>query len=212
MAISPSFLCDWYSHFDQMSTLFSIRPSNCWWYQWCLRIIFRRVDFHAPFPHADPVAYCRTDSRLAPSQWETSLQSNAVSHWLGAKLESDPVAFLHLVVNLITSMLFLPKVDRLSSLLLASLHWRLSLWQSFFFILEWLELLCAYNCIFALIVFLFTVIQISWGVTRMDCLFLYKNLALEGFTWTALWKKVQLFVFESCLVHFLIYPATVWHF
>ena len=31
---------------------------------------------------------CRADSRLAPSQWETSLQSNAVSHWLGANLES----------------------------------------------------------------------------------------------------------------------------
>ena len=28
----------------------------------------------------------RVDSRLAPSQWETSLQSNAVSHWLGANL------------------------------------------------------------------------------------------------------------------------------
>ena len=30
----------------------------------------------------------RADSRLAPSQWETSLQSNAVSHWLCAHLES----------------------------------------------------------------------------------------------------------------------------
>ena len=30
----------------------------------------------------------RADSRFAPSQWETSLQSNAVSHWLGANLES----------------------------------------------------------------------------------------------------------------------------
>ena len=30
----------------------------------------------------------RADSRLAPSQWETLLQSNAVSHWLGATLES----------------------------------------------------------------------------------------------------------------------------
>ena len=29
------------------------------------------------------------DSRLAPSQWQTSLQSNAVSHWLGANLESS---------------------------------------------------------------------------------------------------------------------------
>ena len=28
------------------------------------------------------------DSMLAPSQWETSLQSNTVSHWLGANLES----------------------------------------------------------------------------------------------------------------------------
>ena len=31
----------------------------------------------------------RADSRFAPSEWETSLQSNAVSHWLSAKLESD---------------------------------------------------------------------------------------------------------------------------
>ena len=28
----------------------------------------------------------RADSRFAPSQWETSLQSNTVSHWLGANL------------------------------------------------------------------------------------------------------------------------------
>ena len=28
------------------------------------------------------------DYRLAPSQWETSLQSNTVSHWLGANLET----------------------------------------------------------------------------------------------------------------------------
>ena len=30
----------------------------------------------------------RADSRLAPSQWETSLQSNAIPHWLGTNLES----------------------------------------------------------------------------------------------------------------------------
>ena len=29
----------------------------------------------------------RADSRLAPNQWETSLQSNAVSHWQDANLE-----------------------------------------------------------------------------------------------------------------------------
>ena len=30
----------------------------------------------------------RADSRLAPSQWETSLQSNVISHWLCTNLES----------------------------------------------------------------------------------------------------------------------------
>ena len=30
----------------------------------------------------------RTESRFAPSQWETSLQSNAVPHWLDANQES----------------------------------------------------------------------------------------------------------------------------
>ena len=35
-----------------------------------------------------PLYNCRADSRFASSQWETSLQSNAVSHWTGANLES----------------------------------------------------------------------------------------------------------------------------
>ena len=35
-----------------------------------------------------PVFIFRAHSRFAPSQWETSLQSNAISHWLGADLES----------------------------------------------------------------------------------------------------------------------------
>ena len=30
----------------------------------------------------------RDDSMLAPNQWETSLQSNTISHWLGSNLES----------------------------------------------------------------------------------------------------------------------------
>ena len=37
--------------------------------------------------------WLRADSRLAPSQWEASLQSNAVSHWLGANLESAMLAY-----------------------------------------------------------------------------------------------------------------------
>ena len=41
-----------------------------------------KIFFHAQ------VWFNRADSRLAPSQWETALQSNAVSHWLGAHLES----------------------------------------------------------------------------------------------------------------------------
>ena len=35
-----------------------------------------------------PGMYYMADSRFTASQWETSLQSNAVSHWLGASLES----------------------------------------------------------------------------------------------------------------------------
>ena len=31
---------------------------------------------------------CKADFQFAPSQWETLLQSNGVSHWLGTKLES----------------------------------------------------------------------------------------------------------------------------
>ena len=34
------------------------------------------------------ISCLRADSSFVPSQWETSLQSNVVSHWLGANLES----------------------------------------------------------------------------------------------------------------------------
>ena len=33
-------------------------------------------------------SWYRADSRLAPSQWETALLCNDVSHWLGSSLES----------------------------------------------------------------------------------------------------------------------------
>ena len=57
----------------------------------CAKIVIKQL--HA---YIEPL-YCtnknrlehhRADSRLAPSQWETSLQSKAVFHWLGANLES----------------------------------------------------------------------------------------------------------------------------
>ena len=34
------------------------------------------------------IYYFRTDFRSASSQWETSIQSNAISHWQGTSLES----------------------------------------------------------------------------------------------------------------------------
>ena len=47
----------------------------------------------------------RADSRFAPSQWETALLCNDVSHWLGANLESA------LVYNLITFLLSLYQIQ-----------------------------------------------------------------------------------------------------
>ena len=35
---------------------------------------------------------CGADSRFAPSQWQTSLQSNAISHWLACKPRIIPDA------------------------------------------------------------------------------------------------------------------------
>ena len=67
----------------------------------------------------DIVQYCtkpsicrmkyKAASRLAPSQRETSLQSNAVSHWLGANLE----AFLEIYFETLFQALFLIKPDQL---------------------------------------------------------------------------------------------------
>ena len=56
---------------------------------------------HVRFPKQSTLF--SADSRLAPSQWETSLQSNAVSHWLGANLESalllSPVESPHITMS-----------------------------------------------------------------------------------------------------------------
>ena len=41
----------------------------------------------------------RTDSRLAPSQWETALLCNDVSHWLDASLESALRIYLNMHVE-----------------------------------------------------------------------------------------------------------------
>ena len=60
-----------------------IQTSMCW--------LLSCASFAPPHHHVVQLVgnrNFRADSRLAPSQWETSLQSNAVSHWLGANLES----------------------------------------------------------------------------------------------------------------------------
>ena len=51
------------------------------------KLIWNITVFHMLMGH-------RADSRLVPGQWETSLQSNAISHWLGANLESALGLFL----------------------------------------------------------------------------------------------------------------------
>ena len=47
-------------------------------------VLFRRI---SQYKHLLLTQY-RADSRIAPSQWETALLCNDVSHWLGAWLES----------------------------------------------------------------------------------------------------------------------------
>ena len=44
----------------------------------------------------------RADSRFAPSQWETALLSNDISHWLGANLESAlPQCLLQPIIKML---------------------------------------------------------------------------------------------------------------
>ena len=47
--------------------------------RWCL---------HFSYSPVNKIKVFRADSRFVSSQWVTSLQSNAVSYWLGANLES----------------------------------------------------------------------------------------------------------------------------
>ena len=73
--------------FDQRLNKRLSKHSRRRWFETPSRSLWR----HCNDP---PVIYvcndhiCRADFSLAPSQWETSLQSKAVSHWLGANLKS----------------------------------------------------------------------------------------------------------------------------
>ena len=53
-----------------------------------------------------PSTHIRADSRFVPSQWETALLCNAVSHWLGASLESA----LHILLCHSTGTAWIPKL------------------------------------------------------------------------------------------------------
>ena len=94
----------------------------------------------------DMVWYIRADSRFAPSQWETSLQSNAVSHWLGANLESALyIVILHTWCSVTgrTSSLNSLKTPNISLLrgswcIEAETKWRTISWRHFqMHVLEW---------------------------------------------------------------------------
>ena len=62
------------------------------------------------------IIYCRADSRLAPRQWDTLLQSKAVSHWLGANLESALCCIISILFGdwlVCLTLVFLFQINRI---------------------------------------------------------------------------------------------------
>ena len=64
------------------------------------RILHAETLWHSPDAMTDSWQHIKFNPQpdnfwLAFSQWETSLQSNAVSHWLGANLESALIVLRH---------------------------------------------------------------------------------------------------------------------
>ena len=100
----------------------------------------------------------RVDSRLAPSQWETSLQSNDVSHWLGTNLESVLERFLGrcssvpaVLISIIISWLIFSKMVAADTPLLAP---KGAAWGVFCEFIIWCEFclhrgraLCSRSCL-----------------------------------------------------------------
>ena len=90
------FLKEWISDSLAEFSLMYIFPWLCWI---CLKNSFvfaiRPVNLVVISHHGQQgESKCSIYSRFAPSQWETSLQSKAVSHWLDANLEygESPIA------------------------------------------------------------------------------------------------------------------------
>ena len=62
----------------------------------------------------------KADTRVAPSQWKTSLHSNAVSHWLGTNLESA----LFYALQTLTSFLVQPMLPHKTPTLHCPRRWK----------------------------------------------------------------------------------------
>ena len=95
--------------FDLRLTKRLSKHSRCRWFEtqsrslWrhcnaCRRLLWKRdhqneencIRFHLWVTTNDAD---RADSGLVPSQWETSLQSNVISHWLGTNLHVDSALY-----------------------------------------------------------------------------------------------------------------------
>ena len=77
--LRPSYLHNGISYTGKMTSLYWIGAQNGLYIIKCEQFITKWVLWSL---------WGRADSRFAPSQWETALLCNDVSHWLGASLES----------------------------------------------------------------------------------------------------------------------------
>ena len=72
-----------------MGTLKAVSCTSSKWPSWSTQVPLERIsDWKLPKGISLWALSIRADSRFAPSQWETALLCNDVSHWLGASQES----------------------------------------------------------------------------------------------------------------------------
>ena len=90
--ILPSYLASLTKNVHFLVQLNRIPGVICFQSIWIYWILSEKLQTWQHFDFITSMTvYCwvyRADSRLAPSQWDTPLQSNAVSNWLDANLES----------------------------------------------------------------------------------------------------------------------------
>ena len=96
-----------------------------WDYLWNMTPAYRIVNLI----FRDNVNMYRDDSRFAPIQWETSLQSNAISHWMGTNLESTLYVYNEiwgLIINFSTNH----AMSDFISFIIWGLRLRIGRWKS----------------------------------------------------------------------------------